>query len=118
MSAARSVQVQVDWQGPRSRAAAGGCPGRVRVRRRRRRQPGRGEAAQQGEFADQQPVQAQPQQVVGLVGVVDEFPELVEHVPVQAAEQGPVDVQGVGSAEASAGEQGQDVIPRPAGARA
>ena len=34
---------------------------------------GGGEAAEQGEFADRQPVQAQPQQVVGLVWVVDEF---------------------------------------------
>ena len=33
-----------------------------------------GEAAQQRESADWQPVQAQPEQVVGLVKVVDEFP--------------------------------------------
>jgi hypothetical protein len=32
-----------------------------------------GAAAQQGEFADRQPVQPEPEQVVGLVGVVDEF---------------------------------------------
>ncbi len=46
-----------------------------------------GEAAEQGEFADRQPVQAQPQQVVGLVRVVDEFLQLVEHMAVQEAEQ-------------------------------
>jgi hypothetical protein len=33
-----------------------------------------GEAAQRREFADRQPVRAKPQQVVGLVGVVDELP--------------------------------------------
>jgi hypothetical protein len=54
-----------------------------------------GEAAQEGEFADRQPVQAQPQQVVGLVRVLDEFLQLVEHVTVEEAEQGPVNVQRV-----------------------
>ena len=73
---------------------------------------GGGEAAQQGEFADRQPVQAQPQQVVGLVRVLDEFLQLVEDVAVQESEQGPVDVQRVGPAEAGAGEQGQDVLER------
>ena len=62
-----------------------------------------GEAAQQREFADRQPVQAQPQQVVGLVRVLDEFLQLVEDVAVQESEQGPVDVQGVGPAEPGAG---------------
>src|SRR4029077_13146795 len=75
-----------------------------------------GEAAQQGEFADRQPVQAQPQQVVGLVRVLDEFLEFVEDVAVQESEQGPVDVQSVGSAEPGAGEQGQDVLERAQGA--
>ena len=60
---------------------------------------GGGQAAEQGEFADRQPVQAEPEQVVGLVGVLDEFLELVQDVAVQEAEQGPVDVQGAGSAE-------------------
>src|SRR5512133_310273 len=68
-----------------------------------------GEAAQPGEFADGEPVQSEPQQVVGLFGFFDEFLELVEHVAVQEAEQGPVDVQGVGSAEPGAGEQREDV---------
>ena len=77
---------------------------------------GGGEAAQQGEFADRQPVQAQPQQVVGLVRVLDEFLQLVQDVAVQESEQGPVDVQGVGSAEPGAGEQGQDVLERAQGA--
>ena len=76
-----------------------------------------GEAAEQGEFADWQPVQAQPQQVVGLVRVVDEFLQLVEHMAVQEAEQGPVDVQRVGAAEAGAGEQGEDVFERAQGTR-
>ena len=71
---------------------------------------GGGEAAQQGEFADRQPVQAQPQQVVGLVRVLDEFLQLVQDVAVQESEQGPVDVQGVGSAEPGACEQCQDVL--------
>jgi hypothetical protein len=69
-----------------------------------------GEAAEQGEFADRQPVQAQPQQVVGLVRVLDEFLQFVQDVAVQESEQGPVDVQGVGPAEPGAGEQGQDVL--------
>ena len=70
----------------------------------------RGEAAQQGELGDGQPVQAQPQQVVGLVGVLDEFLELVQEVAVQETEQGPVDVQRIGSAEPGPGEQRQDVL--------
>ena len=77
---------------------------------------GGGEAAQQGEFADRQPVQAEPQQVVGLVRVLDEFLQLVQDVAVQESEQGPVDVQGVGSAEPGAGEQGQDVLQGAQGA--
>ena len=69
-----------------------------------------GQPAEQGEFADRQPVQAQPQQVVGLVRVDGEFLQLVQDVAVQEPEQGPVDVQGVGSAEPGAGEQDQDVL--------
>ena len=56
-----------------------------------------GQAAEQGEVADRQPVQAEPEQGVGFVGADGEFLELVEDVAVQEAEQGPVDVQGVGS---------------------
>jgi hypothetical protein len=56
------------------------------------------EAAEQREFADRQPVQAQAQQVVGLVRVLDEFLQFVEDVAVQEAEQGTVDVQGAGPA--------------------
>jgi len=62
-------------------------------------------------------VQAQPQQVIGLVRVVDEFLQFVEDMAVQEPEQRPVDVQGVGTAEPSAGEQGQDVFERAQGAR-
>ena len=69
-----------------------------------------GKAAEQREFADRQPIQAQPQQVVGLVRVLYEFLQLVEHVTVQEAEEGPVDVQRVGSAEPGAGEQREDVF--------
>ena len=68
-----------------------------------------GEASEQRELADRQPVQAQAQQVVGLVGVLDEFLQFVEDVAVQEAEQGTVDVQGVRPAEACAGQQRQDV---------
>jgi hypothetical protein len=75
-----------------------------------------GEAAEQGEFADRQPVQAQPQQVVGLVRVVDEFLQFVEDMAVQEPEQGPVDVQGVGAAEPGASEQGEDVFEGAQGA--
>ena len=67
-----------------------------------------GEAAEEGEFADRQPVQAEPEQVVGLLGADGEFLEFVQDVAVQEPEQGPVDVQGVGSAEPGPGEQGQD----------
>ena len=62
-------------------------------------------------------MQAQPQQVVGLVRVVDEFLQFVEHMAVQEAEQGPVDVQRVGAAEAGPGEQGEDIFERAQGAR-
>jgi len=75
-----------------------------------------GEAAEQREIADRQPIQAQPQQVVGLVRVLYEFLQLVEHVTVQEAEEGPVDVQRVESAEPSAGEQREDVFERAQGA--
>jgi len=57
-------------------------------------------------------VQAQAQQVVGLLRVLGEFLEFVEDVAVQEAEQDTVDVQGIRSAEAGAGEQRQDVFER------
>src|SRR5579862_5065749 len=76
----------------------------------------RGQAAEQGEVADGEAVQAEAQQVVGLVGTDGEFLEFVEDVAVQEAEQGPVDVQGVGTAEPGPGEQGQDVFQRAQGA--
>jgi hypothetical protein len=62
-------------------------------------------------------VQAQSQQVVGLVRVIDEFLQLVEDMAVQEPEQGPVDVQGVGAAEPGVSEQGEDVLKRAQGAR-
>jgi hypothetical protein len=80
--------------------------------RRRAARPAAG-----GEFAGRQPAQAQPQQVVGLVLVVDEFLQFVEHMAVQEAGQGPVYVQRVGAAEAGAGEQGEDIFERAQGAR-
>ena len=61
-------------------------------------------------------MQAQPKQVIGLIRVLDEFLQLVQDVAVQESEQGPVDVQGIGSAESGAGEQGQDVLERAEGA--
>jgi hypothetical protein len=61
-------------------------------------------------------VQAEPEQVVGFLGVLDEFLELVQDVAAQEPEQGPVDVQGVGAAEPGPGEQGQDVFQRAQGA--
>jgi hypothetical protein len=75
-----------------------------------------GEAAQEREFADRKPVQAQPQQVVGLVRVLDDLLQLVEYVAVEEAEQGPVDVQRVGTAEPGPGEQLEDVLERAQGA--
>ena len=48
--------------------------------RLRRRRTGRGEAAQQRELGDREPVQAEPQQAVGLVGIAR---------PVPAARSGP-----------------------------
>ena len=44
-------------------------------------------------------MQAEPEQVFGLVGVVDEVLELVEDVPVQESEEQPVGVQCVGGAD-------------------
>src|SRR3984893_13039402 len=76
-----------------------------------------GQAAEQGEVADREPVGRGPDPVVALVGADGEFLELVEDVAVQEAEQGPVDVQGVGPAEPGSGEQGKDVLERPSGGR-
>ena len=76
-----------------------------------------GQAAEQGEVADRQSVQAEPEQGVSLLGADGEFLELVEDVTVQKAEQGPVDVQGIGSAESGPGEQGQDVFQGAQGAQ-
>ena len=74
-----------------------------------------GESAQQRELGDREPVQAEPEQVVGLVGIAGQFLQLVQDVAMQEAEQGPVEVQGVGSAEAGPGEQREDVCERPQG---
>ena len=46
------------------------------------------------------------------MAAVDNALKLVEDVAVQEAEQGAVDVQGVGAAEPGPGEQGQDVLQR------
>ena len=83
--------------------------------RLRRRRTGRGEAAQQRELGDREPVQAEPQQAVGLVGIAGQFLQLVQDLAMQEAEQGPVEMQGVGSAEAGPGEQREDVFERPQG---
>jgi hypothetical protein len=50
-----------------------------------------------------QAMQAQAKQVVGLAGFVDEFLPFAGDVAVQEAEQGTVDVHGVGPAEAGPG---------------
>ena len=63
------------------------------------------EPAQHRELGDREPVQAEPVQAVGLVRIAGQFLQLVQDVAVQEAEQGPVEVQGVGSAEAGPGEQ-------------
>jgi hypothetical protein len=58
-------------------------------------------------------VQAEPEQVVGLVGVVgvvDEVLYLVEDVSVQESEEQPVGVQCVGGAEPGADEQFEEVF--------
>jgi hypothetical protein len=49
-----------------------------------------GHGAYPGEFAAGEAVQAEPEQVVGLVGVVDKVLQLVEDVPVQESEEQPV----------------------------
>ena len=54
-------------------------------------------------------MQAEPEQVVGLVGVVDDFLQLVEDVSVQESEEQPVGVQCVGGAEPGADEQFEEV---------
>jgi hypothetical protein len=43
-----------------------------------------------GEFSDRQAVQAQPQEIVGFVGVLRDFLEFVEHMAVQETDQGPL----------------------------
>jgi hypothetical protein len=56
---------------------------------------------------------ARSRPVHGLImAAVDNALKLVEDVAVQEAEQGAVDVQGVGPAEPGPGEQGQDVLQR------
>ena len=55
-------------------------------------------------------MQAEPEQVLGLVGVVDEVLELVEDVSVQESEEQPVGVQCVGGAEPGADEQFKEVF--------
>ena len=60
-------------------------------------------------------MQAEPEQVVGLVGVLDEVLELVQDVPVQESEEQPVGVQCVGRAEPGADEQVEEVFQGPQG---
>ena len=47
---------------------------------------------QLGEFGDGEPVQTEPEHVVGFLGSLDDLLQLVEDVAVQEAEQQPVDV--------------------------
>ena len=44
--------------------------------------------------------------------VVNQFLQLVEHVAVQETKQGPVDVQGICSAEPGEGKEREDVFER------
>ena len=67
LAGARSFTVIAEWAADATARAAAAAGYRS------------GEAAQQGEFADRQPAQAQPQQVVGLVRVLDEFLRLQFH---------------------------------------
>ena len=60
-------------------------------------------------------MQAEPEQVVGLVGVLDEVLELVQDVPVQESEEQPVGMQCVGEAEPGADEQFEEVFQGPHG---
>jgi hypothetical protein len=75
-----------------------------------------GELAEKRKFADRQAVQAEAEQVVGLIGVLDKFLQLVEDVAVEESEEGSVDVQGVSSAESGAGQEGEDVLEVAQGA--
>ena len=50
-------------------------------------------------------MQAQAQYIVGLLGSLDHLLQLGEDVAVQVSEEHPVDVQGIGPAEAGGGEQ-------------
>jgi hypothetical protein len=53
------------------------------------------QGAQPGELAGRQALQAEPEEIVGFLGVVDEVLELVQDVAVQEAEEQPVGLQGV-----------------------
>ena len=75
-----------------------------------------GQTAEDGEFADRQPVQAETEQVVGLLGVLDQFLQLVEDVAVEEPEKGTVDVQGISSAESGVRQQGENVLEGAQGA--
>jgi hypothetical protein len=76
-----------------------------------------GQAAQQGDLLEGQAVQAEAEQVVGLLGVVDQFLELVEDVALQESDEGSVDVQRADGAESGAGQQLQDVFQGAQGAQ-
>ena len=72
-----------------------------------------GETAHPGKVARWQPVQAEPEQVVGLVGVDYQFLEFVEDVTVEEAEVGAIDAQGVGGCETDADEQLEEPLEGP-----
>ena len=66
-----------------------------------------------GELGDRQPVQAQAQHIVGLLGSLDHLLQLGEDVAVQVTEEHPVDVQSICAAEADGSEEGEDVLQWP-----
>jgi len=66
-----------------------------------------------GEFADRQPVQAQPQHVVGFLSAFDDLLQFGQDMAVQEPEQRPVDVQRVDSGETDPGQQREDVFELP-----
>ena len=58
-------------------------------------------------------MQTEAEHVVGFLGSLDDFLQLGEEVAMQVPEEHAVDVQGVGPAEAGAGEECEDVLQWP-----
>ena len=71
---------------------------------------------QVGEFADRQPVQAEPHHVVGFLGPFDDLLQLGENMAVEEPEQRPIHLQCVDTGKAGRGEQCEDTFQWPQGA--